>query len=174
MVETGVPFIKPLYSCKILPTVYEDSLSYSEQICKMIAKLNELIEYVNNVTADVYYEIDSIQSWLKDITFSMCFVEREHMSDDTIGKHTVPEQVEIGSYVFDTSLTDYGHCSLFDNNGSNWSIIVVATVTLNQQQEIVPATGRMYGKMYTGLAFNRFTSASAANTFIDNVTQNLA
>ena len=58
------------------------------------------IEYVNNVTADVYYEIDSIQSWLKDITFSMCFVEREHSGSDNIGDNIVPEPLGIGELVY--------------------------------------------------------------------------
>ena len=157
-----------LYDCNYL--MFQNSAFGTKWFYAFI----KTVEYVNDETTQIEYEIDDIQTWFFDYELEQCFVEREHVSDDTIGKHTVPEQVEIGSYVFDTSLTDYGHCSLFDNNGSNWSIIVVATVTLNQQQEIVPATGRMYGKMYTGLAFNRFTSASAANTFIDNVTQNLA
>lgn len=32
---------------KILPTVYDDSLSYYESICKLVGKVNELVEYTN-------------------------------------------------------------------------------------------------------------------------------
>lgn len=32
---------------KILPLVYDDSLSYYETLCKVVAKLNELGEFIN-------------------------------------------------------------------------------------------------------------------------------
>ena len=37
-----------------------------------------------------------------DITFKQCFVEREHVNDDTFGKHTVPEGLEYGEYIVNT------------------------------------------------------------------------
>lgn len=42
------PKVKPLWfwSQKVLPLVYDDSLSYYEVLCKVRDKLNELIEYV--------------------------------------------------------------------------------------------------------------------------------
>ena len=36
-----------IYCQKILPAVYDDSLSYYESICRMVDKLNEVIEYAN-------------------------------------------------------------------------------------------------------------------------------
>lgn len=33
---------------KILPLVYDQSLSYYESICKLTHKVNELIEYIND------------------------------------------------------------------------------------------------------------------------------
>lgn len=34
---------------KILPAVFDDSLSYYEAVCKLTAKLNEVIKLVNDV-----------------------------------------------------------------------------------------------------------------------------
>lgn len=157
-----------LYDCNYL--MFQNTNHGNKWFYAFIKEVN----YLNENTTQIDYEIDDLQTWWGETHLKECFVEREHVNDDTIGLHTLPEQVEIGSYVYDTSLTDYGHASIFNNNGSNWSIVIVATCTLNQQQEIVRATGRMYGKMYTGLAFNRFASASAANAFIDSVTQDFA
>lgn len=44
-------YIKPLfYFChKILPLIYDESLSYYEALCKMRSKLNEVIDNVNNI-----------------------------------------------------------------------------------------------------------------------------
>lgn len=37
------------YWCqKVLPAVYDDSLSYYELLCKVVSKLNEVIENINN------------------------------------------------------------------------------------------------------------------------------
>lgn len=33
---------------KVLPTCYDDSLSYYENLCKLTEKMNEIIEAINN------------------------------------------------------------------------------------------------------------------------------
>lgn len=39
----------PNYRCqKILPLVYDDSLSYLEYLCKLTCKMNELIDNIND------------------------------------------------------------------------------------------------------------------------------
>ena len=44
---------------KILPLVYDDSLSYYEQLCKLTSKMNEIIEFVNgNITENIQKYID--------------------------------------------------------------------------------------------------------------------
>ena len=61
------------------------------------------VEYVNNVTSEISFEIDVMQTWMFDYTLKQCFVEREHVMDDTIGANTVPENVELGPYVTTSS-----------------------------------------------------------------------
>lgn len=43
--------IQPMKFCcqKILPLVYDDSLSYYETLCKISAKLNEVIDAINEL-----------------------------------------------------------------------------------------------------------------------------
>lgn len=57
------------------------------------------MEYENDGTTKVYIETDVYQSWMFDITMKACFVEREHVNDDTIGKHTIPENLSVGEVV---------------------------------------------------------------------------
>lgn len=57
------------------------------------------IEYVNNDTAVVAFEIDLLQTWLFDFSLGTCYVEREHVGDDTIGKHTLNENLPTGEYI---------------------------------------------------------------------------
>lgn len=40
--------LKNFWCAKILPLVYDDSLSYYEVLCKIVGKLNEVVEVINN------------------------------------------------------------------------------------------------------------------------------
>lgn len=58
------------------------------------------VEYVNDVTSNIYYHIDKIQTWLKDWTFMPCFVERMHTETDLVGGNIIPEPLDTGEMVF--------------------------------------------------------------------------
>lgn len=60
------------------------------------------LKYVDDGRTDVFIETDSLQTWFFDITIKPSFVEREHVDNDTIGIHTVPEQLEHGEYIINT------------------------------------------------------------------------
>lgn len=57
------------------------------------------MEYVNENCTDIYIQTDVFQTWFFQIVWNRCFVEREHTSSDTVGEHTVPENVELGEYI---------------------------------------------------------------------------
>lgn len=57
------------------------------------------VKYVNNVTSEISFEVDNFQTWLFDFEVKACYVEREHVADDTVGKHIVEENVGTGELV---------------------------------------------------------------------------
>lgn len=57
------------------------------------------IEYVSNNTCEVRFTIDLFQTWFLDCTVGQCFVEREHVTDDSIGAHTLNEDVPTGEMI---------------------------------------------------------------------------
>lgn len=57
------------------------------------------MQYINDNMTAITIKTDSWQTWCFDITLKKSFVEREHVADDTFGKHTVPENVDTGEYV---------------------------------------------------------------------------
>ena len=69
----------------ILPAVYEDSLSYYEDICKLIAKINELVDVVNNIKLDILddanaytdEEIRKMESRVNDAVNSVIALKQE-------------------------------------------------------------------------------------------------
>ena len=58
------------------------------------------VEYINNVTIEVTYEIDYIQTFLLDCKLNRCFIKRNHVKDDRIGGNITPENIAIGEYNF--------------------------------------------------------------------------
>ena len=119
------------------------------------------VEYINNVTSDVYYEIDVMQTWLKDITFSMCFVEREHSGSDNIGDNIIPEPIETGEMVFNT----YGKLTTDLDDMA----IAVATVDIDDSGVIVQ--GNLIDGIYSGA---RVKCYSTTSTGINNLNTYLA
>ena len=57
------------------------------------------IQYVSNSCVNIIFDIDVWSTFYSDLTINKCFVEREHVNDDTIGLHTVPENLNVGDVV---------------------------------------------------------------------------
>lgn len=57
------------------------------------------MEYVNENCTAITIETDCFQTWYFQIVYNRCFVEREHVNDDTIGLHTIAENLETGEYI---------------------------------------------------------------------------
>lgn len=57
------------------------------------------MQYSSDSMTIVSIKTDVWQTWCFDIDIKQCFVEREHVNDDTPGLHTVPEGIVTGDYV---------------------------------------------------------------------------
>lgn len=60
------------------------------------------MEYLNDNTTLITIETDVFQTWQFDIIYKRSFVEREHVNNDTVGLHTIPEGLETGEYIIDS------------------------------------------------------------------------
>lgn len=121
------------------------------------------VEYVNNTTAEITYEIDVMQTWHFDYELGQCMVEREHAATDNVGDNIVPESLEIGPY-------------LETNKGSlprslRYVIVVASTFDDNYED----TGGGFYAGVYSGLNFKVFQNtgagASACRSFIDGAVK---
>lgn len=64
------------------------------------------MNYINDKVTEIIIKTDVWQTFQFQLTFKKCFVEREHVNDDTVGKNLVPEGLETGEYLVN-SATDY-------------------------------------------------------------------
>lgn len=108
------------------------------------------VEYVNNVTSEITFEIDVMQTWFFDYHLNECFVEREHAMDDSIGANTVPENLELGEYISE-GIDKTGLL------GTAMSVVVASTFKYNSDtNELEEFHGGVYSGIYSGVYFNVF------------------
>lgn len=68
------------------------------------------IKYINDGSCLITFEEDVFQTWFYDANVRACFVEREHVNDDTIGENTVPENIVMGDPIaVDAKIFTFGH-----------------------------------------------------------------
>ena len=67
------------------------------------------VTWVNNVTWEVSFILDVMQTYYFDFTYSQCLIERQHVEDDSIGANLIEENLEIGEYVVEgaTNITEF-------------------------------------------------------------------
>lgn len=74
---------------------YDNNFPSSKRYYCFITKM----EYINENNTDVYIQVDVMQTYFFNITWNKCYVEREHVNDDTFGLHTIPEDINTGEYI---------------------------------------------------------------------------
>lgn len=84
---------------------YEDLLGYNYCMYQNTSYDNKWfyafitgVKYINDGMTELTIETDVIESWKFEINYKPSFVEREHVSNDALGLHTVPEGLETGEY----------------------------------------------------------------------------
>lgn len=115
------------------------------------------ITYINDNMTSIELETDVFQTWQFDIVYRRSFVEREHVSDDTIGLHTIPEGLETGEYIANT----YKLYDIFKYD---------EFVNVMSASEFIETTTRTYtrgGKIPNGLYYFAFENPLDLAKYID-------
>ena len=122
------------------------------------------IEYVNNQTSEIEFEIDPMQTWFFDFTIDYCFVEREHSETDALFGNLVPENLELGDYEIIGS-------NAFDMNSQ--CIAMLASEEYNSGS-FDPPSGTVMGNVYTPLSVQHSLSVSTSEgqALTDDYVQN--
>ena len=101
-----------VYCQKILPAVYDDSLSYYEVICKFLNKLNELIEAFNELEPDEYVKKEELEKILTDLYNNLKnYIDTENDSQTVFLKSYVLQKLlvlknELEEEIKNTQLSD--------------------------------------------------------------------
>lgn len=122
------------------------------------------VEYVNDLTTYVYFEVDAYQTFMFDVQIKSCFVEREHVADDTIGANLIDENLAVGDYVAN---------AVTETEFNDWWIVIASTVDL-KDSDFAPTGGYVYGGIYSGASYYIFDDDAFSIDAIKAILGNLA
>lgn len=57
------------------------------------------VNFIGEENTEIKYTIDAWSTWFDYWQKKVCFINRQHVNDDTIGIHTVPENLDVGEVV---------------------------------------------------------------------------
>lgn len=104
------------------------------------------IRYVNDKMTELKLKTDVWQTWQFDITLKSSYVEREHVANDTIGAHTLDENVGTGEYMIN-AVTEKVLCA----PDSTKAYIVLAATEPPQYIDGTPFISSYVSRMYNGI-----------------------
>lgn len=128
------------------------------------------MEYVNNNVTNISIETDVWQTYQFDITFKRSFVEREHVNNDTIGLHTIPEGLETGEYICNSHVID----DRFDDITSDFVYVFACSKNpyeTDAQGKLKSITGGLYNGIYQGNGFFRCDNKTQVQSILESVQQ---
>lgn len=98
------------------------------------------VEYVNNETSEITFEIDPVQTYFFDVQLKECYVEREHSSTDVAGDNIVAENIDIGDITCN-GVSGSGHFNSY------------VAVICQASEADGSATGGYIGGLFTGCKY---------------------
>ncbi len=130
------------------------------------------VNYINDNTTEVQFELDPMMTWMGEFSLSNCFIERQHSETDVVGDNLVDEPVNCGEYT-----------NSFANNGAvnhvrtglfgNWVYMVFVSEPTVIANPVAKALG-----IYSGLSVYIYgdnnAGLTAMTTFLklDGILQN--
>ena len=132
------------------------------------------MEYVNENCTAITFETDVWQTYQFNLTFNPCFVEREHVNNDTVGLHTIPEDLELGDYVVDDIIKQLG----LGNNDGYYILSSTFIPYLDANDDLIVSSlgdgGQLYNGIYSGLVYTAFSNSTAGITKLKKVLHGFA
>lgn len=82
------------------------------------------VVYVNETTIEVYFVIDTIMTYISTgiVSLHNCWIDRQTVWDDTVGANLMPENVDLGDYIFN-------ECKDLTPGLNNYCILMAIFVT---------------------------------------------
>lgn len=123
------------------------------------------MRWVNDHVTEITIKTDVFQTFQFELTYKASFIEREHVNDDTLGAHIIPEGLETGEYIINE------HTS--ESYNTDTTVIMGTTIDPNDK---VYFGGASYTGIPSALRYYRYDNigsglSPATNTLMYAVKQ---
>lgn len=81
--------------------------------------------YKGDKNTEIIFTVDAWSTWFDKWQKKTCFINRQHVNDDTIGLHTIPENLDVGEVIQESITEDLAYGNDFGYwiaVASNWKI----------------------------------------------------
>lgn len=115
------------------------------------------VEYINDKTTKLHFTVDVFHTWWSYWDSKRCFVVREHVNDDTVGLHTIPEGLETGEYIIDSRI-----------NIGSYSTSTYICIGVTEVPDEIPlnVNNTRYNGIYSGIKLLLFETPLSASNFL--------
>ena len=117
------------------------------------------MEYINENCTHIFFHTDVFQTWYFQLQWNTCYVEREHVNDDSTGAHTIPEGLETGEYV------SSGTQKLFSWVAGS-DMIAIATTYMPPETGLFGTSSSQYGGIFSPYYVGVFRTTIQATAFL--------
>lgn len=132
------------------------------------------VKLLNPATTEITFQIDVFSTWYSRFNLNQVFIEREHVSDDTIGLHTIPENLELGEYITQTNNnSDPDYLNEMFYLAETWLVAGVSEMGLGSGFT-VPDDQKIYSGINSGLRYLVFKNGLNLDKYIRNTEKNLS
>lgn len=122
------------------------------------------IEYASENMSFIHVKLDTFQTWQFELKYKACFVEREHVNNDSRGLHTVPENVELGEMVVNQTGAEL--------NITNMYIVFQVSEVIDQLgAQDSYKHGGLYNNIFSGLSYFYVKDIASARWVISQYQQ---
>lgn len=131
------------------------------------------VEYINNITVEIRFEIDVMMTWMGAFSLSQCFIVRQHQTVDYPGSNIVDEGLDTGEYMTEAVIKT-GFTGVQETTDPTQPMMLrncAVCIACTTDATGASADGGAYAGIYSGCHYHYFDTVNAANTFIDSLVQ---
>lgn len=130
------------------------------------------MEYLNDNLTLISIATDVFQTWQFDIVYKKMFVEREHVSDDTVGKNLIDENLQLGEFICNKKQNWLNED--IDENVVNYTPDLCIVMGATSRPDGTLTDGVLINGIYAGLRYYSFNNDSAGITALNNLLDDYA
>lgn len=123
------------------------------------------IKWINPSLTELHLRTAYYQSWQFDLVFKDSFIEREHVNDDTIGVHTIPEDVETGDYI-QQNISGLSAIDNFPNYLTTYYFVVALS---DWPYQTATPPNNYYNGLFSGFRYLCFNNKNHLYNFIVDI-----